>query len=93
MNAEHLEDVRSFQYSCAIIPAEGSSYGEVTARIELATADKARLKLVWKTYISTATKIKLFKSIVLGCENWTQYADNNLSSPVRLEALEMKSVR
>ena len=70
--------------------AEGSFHKEISKRLTLARVAMPRIKQIWKTNISTATKIKLFKNLVLaimtyGCESWTLNADTEQ----RLRAFEM----
>jgi len=78
------------------ITAGGRSITEIKTRIiALATAAMTKLNTIWKSRdVSTATKIKLFKALVIstllyGCETWTL----NAEMEKRLQAFEMKSFR
>ena len=81
MNGERLEEVSSFKY-LESISSEGDYTEEIRIRINLATSAIARLKKIWsKNNIKTATKIRLYKSLVVsvltyGCESWTLKAES-----------------
>ena len=95
MNGEHLEEVKSFKYLGSTVPSEGDSTEETRTRINLATSAIARLKKIWSNNnIKTATKIRLYKSLVVsmltyGCGSWTLKAE----SERRIAAFEMKFFR
>ena len=91
MNGERIEEVKSFKYLGSIISSEGDSTEEIRTRINLATPAIAKLKKIWSNNnIKTATKIRLYKSLVVsvltyGCESWTLKSE----SERRLAAFEM----
>ena len=94
INGHKLESVDKFKYLGAIISDNGSK-AEVLARIAQTSAALAKLKPIWKDKnISTSSKIKLMRSLVLAiflyaCETWTLTADLER----RIEALETKCFR
>ncbi len=80
-NGERVEEVSLVKYLDANFHAERSSYEQIRARVGLAIADVAQIKLLWKTNnTSTSTKYKLCNSLTLAiliydCESWTLNAD------------------
>ena len=85
MNGERLEEVKSFKYLGSFISSEGDSTEEIRTLINLATS---------ANNIKTATKIRLYKSLVVsvltyGCESWTPIAELER----RIAASEMKFFR
>ena len=95
MNGERLEEVKSFKYLGWIISSEGDSTEEIRTRINLSTSVIAKLKKIWSNNnIKTATKIRLYKSLVVsvltyGCESWTLKTE----SERRIGASEIKCFR
>ena len=75
LNAENVEEVRECIYIGSKITADGDSEKDVEARISKPRGAFAILNIIWKS-----TKIKIFKSNVLGvllygAESWkTIYA-------------------
>ena len=94
VNNQTLETVNKFKYLGAVI-TEGSSKPEVLSRIAQTTTALTRLKPIWQNKsISTASKIRLLRSLVMSiflyaCESWTLTADIER----RIRALEMRSFR
>ena len=67
LNGEIIEDVDTFTYLGSKMTADGTSDAEITSRLTKASQTFASLRNVWKCgKISTKTKIRLFKSNVLG---------------------------
>ena len=92
MNGERLEEVNSFKYLGSIISSDGDSTEEIRTRINLAPSTIAKLKKIWSyNNVKTATKIRLYKSLVVSvltyeCENWTLKAE----SERRIATCELK---
>ena len=95
MNGQQLEEVLAFKYLGATHTKAGRSAAEIKIRLAIATASMAKLNKIWSSKdISFATKLKLYKTIVLstllyGCESWTLTAD----STERIQAFENKCYR
>ncbi|XP_048753924.1 uncharacterized protein LOC125665316 [Ostrea edulis] len=76
LNGTNIEDVTNFPYLGSKITTDGDSEADVQARISKATGAYAALRNIWRsTKFSTNTKIKIFKSNVLGvllygAESW-----------------------
>ena len=93
MNDQQLEEVMAFKYLGATLTKDGRSTAEIKMRLAIATASMVKLNKIWSSKdISFATKIKLFKTLVLstllyGCESWTLTAD----STKRIQAFENKN--
>ena len=95
MNGQQLEEVLAFKYLGATHTKAGRSTAEIKIRLAIPTASMAKLNKIWSSKdISFATKIKLYKTLVLstllyGCESWTLTAD----STERIQAFENKCYR
>ena len=95
MNGEHLEEIKSFKYTRLIISSEGDATGEICTQINLAASVIAKLKKIWSnSNIKTATKIRLYKSLVVSvltyrCESWTLKAESERG----IATFEMKYFR
>ena len=93
MNGQQLEEVMAFKYLGATLTKDGRSTAEIKIRLAIATASMVKLNKIWSSKdINFATKIKLFKTLVLstllyGCESWTLTAD----STKRIQAFENKN--
>ena len=93
MNAQQLEEVMAFKYLGATLTKYGRSTAEIKMRLAIATASIVKLNKIWNSKdINFATKIKLFKTLVLstllyGCESWTLTAD----STKKIQAFENKN--
>ena len=91
MAGERLEDETSFKYLGSFISSEGDYTEEIRTRMNLATSAIARLKKIWSNNnIKTATKIRLYKSLVVsvltsGCGSWTL----KVESERKIAAFEM----
>ena len=76
IKGKNVEEIQEFAYLGSKITSDGNSEEDVKARINKARGTLASLKNVLKsTKISTNTKIRIFKSIVLavllyGAESW-----------------------
>ena len=94
ISSQKLESVEKFKYLGAIISDDGSKV-EVLARIAQTSTALAKLKPIWNDKkISTSTKIRLMRSLVLAiflyaCETWTLTADLEK----RIESLETRCFR
>ena len=95
MNGQQLEGVMAFKYLGATFTKDGRSTEEIKIKLAIATASMAKLNKIWSSKdTSLATKIKLYKTLVLstllyGCESWTLTAD----STKRIQAFENKCYR
>ena len=95
MNGQQLEEVVAFKYLGATLTKDGLSTAEIKIRLAIATASVVKLNKIWSSKdTSFATKIKLYKTLVLstllyGCESWTLTAD----STKRIQAFENKCYR
>ena len=94
VGGQQLEQVTQFKYLGAII-SEGGSKTEVLARAAQTASALARLKPIWRDKnISTKTKIKLLRALVLtiflyAWESWTSTADLQR----KISAVEMRCFR
>ncbi|XP_062611961.1 uncharacterized protein LOC134273759 [Saccostrea cucullata] len=67
LNNEEIEEVSEFVYLGSKITTDGNSEVDVLARISKATGAYVALRNIWRSAkISTNTKIRIFKSNVLG---------------------------
>ena len=95
MNSQKLEQEMAFKYLVATLTKDGRSTAEIKIRLAIATVSMSKLNKIWSSKdISFATKIKLYKTLVLstllyGSESWTLTAD----STKRIQAFENKCYR
>ena len=95
MNGQQLEEVMAFKYFGATLTKDGRSTANINIRLAIATTSMAKLNKIWSSKdISFATKLKLYKTLVLstllyGCESWTLTAD----STKRMQAFENECYR
>ena len=90
-----IKEVEEFVYLGSKITTDGNSELDVNARIAKATGAFAALRTIWKsTKISTKTKVRIFKSNVLGvllygAESWK--VTHSLTS--KLDVFQTKCLR
>ena len=76
INNKNIEEVKEFVYLGSKITADGDSTADVESRIAKARGAFANLRSIWRsTSISTNTKIRIFKSNIIGvllygAESW-----------------------
>jgi len=95
INSEIIEEVQEFVYLGSKLSTEGNSEVDVRARISKARGVFAALRNIWKsTKISTNTKLRIFKSNVLGvllygAESWK--VTKNITS--KLDVFQTRCLR
>ena len=78
----------NFKYLGVTLCKDGTYSAEVRIRIASAMAAMARLNRIWRcNTISFASKFKLYKSLVYGCEKWTLFVDSEKKNGCRLSKL------
>ena len=66
MNDQQLKEVMAFKYLGDTLTKDGRSTAEIKIRLAIATASMAKLNKIWSSKdITFATKIKLYKTLVL----------------------------